>query len=40
MCKKSLERLSKVVYLGISPDDTKEILDRHIAAIKRALADI
>jgi len=40
MCKKSLERLSKVVYLGIFPDDTKEICDKRVEVIKKALANI
>ena len=40
MCPKTLERLSKVVYLGVFPDDTKEILDGRIAVIKNALKNI
>lgn len=40
MCKISLERLSKVVYLGIFPDDTKEICDERVEVIKKALANI
>lgn len=40
MCPKTLERLSKVVYLGIFPDDSKEILDKRIEQIKDALKEI
>jgi len=40
MCKKTLERLSKVVYLSVFPDDTNEILDERIALIKRAVANL
>lgn len=38
MCPKTLERLSRVVYLGVFPDDTGEILDERIRVIKKALA--
>ena len=37
MCPETLERLSKVVYVGVSPDDTKEQLDIKIEQIKKAL---
>ncbi len=40
MCKKTLDRLSKVVYLSVFPDDTNEILDERIALIKRAAANL
>lgn len=40
MCKKSLERLSKVVYLGIFPDDTQQVCDMRIELIKKALGNI
>lgn len=37
MCPETLEKLSKVVYIGINPDDTKDLLDEKIALIKNAL---
>ena len=37
MCPKTLERLSKVVYIGLHPDDSKEVLDEKIQLIKNAL---
>lgn len=40
MCPETLERLSKVVYLSVFPDDTKEICDKRIELIKTALNNI
>jgi len=40
MCPKTLEKLSKVVYLNVFPDDTKEICDERVEVIKKALANI
>ena len=37
MCTSTLEKLSKVVYIGIHPDETKESLDKRIEFIKAAL---
>jgi hypothetical protein len=37
MCPLTLDRLSKVVYVGVNPDDTKETLDAKIALYKAAL---
>ncbi len=37
MCPETLEKLSKVVYIGINPDHTKDLLDEKIALIKKAL---
>ncbi len=37
MCPKTLERLSKAVYISIKPDDDKEVLDKKIELIKKAL---
>ncbi len=37
MCKATLEKLSKVVYVGIHPDETKEALDKRIELYKEAL---
>lgn len=37
MCPETLNKLSKVVYVGIQPDHTKELLDEKIALIKKAL---
>ena len=37
MCPETLERLAKVVYIGISPDDSQAQLDEKIANIIRAL---
>lgn len=40
MCPKTLEKLSKVVYLNVFPDDTKEILDKRVDLIKKALGSL
>lgn len=40
MCPKTLEYLSKTVYLGIFPDDTKEICDKRVEVIRKALSEI
>ena len=37
MCPLTLDRLSKVVYVGVNPDDTKETLDAKIALYREAL---
>jgi hypothetical protein len=37
MCPNTLEYLSKVVYVGVSPDDDKAALDAKIATYKAAL---
>ncbi len=37
MCPETLKRLSKVVYINITPDDSKELLDEKIQLIKNAL---
>ena len=37
MCPLTLDRLSKVVYVGVNPDDTKEALDAKIALYREAL---
>lgn len=39
MCPKTLDRLSKVVYISINPDDNEEQLDEKIKVIKDALKD-
>ena len=39
MCPKTLEYLSKTVYLGVFPDDTKEICDKRVEAIRKALSE-
>ena len=36
-CTATLDRLSKVVYVGIHPDETKEVLDKRIEFITAAL---
>ncbi len=38
MCPKTLDLLSRVVYIPMDPDHTKEQLDAIIAAVKKALA--
>ena len=38
MCPLTLERLSKVVYVGVNPDDDKAKLDAKIELYKKALA--
>lgn len=38
MCPATLDRLSKVVYFMVNPDDSREELDRKIGLIKKALA--
>ena len=38
MCPKTLDLLSRVVYIPMDPDHTKEQLDEIIAAVKKALA--
>lgn len=37
MCPRTLELLSKTVYLGVFPDDTPEICDKRVEIIKKAL---
>ena len=37
MCPVTLELLSKVVYIMMKPDDTKEMLDQKLQNIKGAL---
>lgn len=37
MCPKTLEKLSKVVYVNVNPDNDKEMLDKKIEIIKNAL---
>lgn len=37
MCPETLERLSKVVYINVAPDDTCEMLDEKIKQIKNAI---
>ncbi len=37
MCHETLERLAKVVYVNINPDDDKKMLDKKIELIKNAL---
>ena len=37
MCPRTLERLSKVVYINVNPDDSREQLDEKIRQIKNAL---
>lgn len=37
MCPETLEKLSKVVFININPDHTKDLLDKKIALIKKAL---
>ncbi len=38
MCPGTLERLAKVVYVGVNPDDDRAALDAKIEIIKKALA--
>ncbi len=40
MCPDTLERLSKVVYVGVDPEETTEKLDEKIAIYKAALSSI
>ena len=40
MCPKTLEYLSKTVYLCIFPDDTPEICDKRVEVIRKALSEI
>lgn len=40
MCKATLGKLSKVVYVGISPDETKETLDNRAETFRNALANM
>ena len=37
MCPETLDRLSKVVYIDINPDDNKEMLDKKIEILKNAI---
>lgn len=37
MCPETLERLSKVVYINVAPEDTREILDKKIEQIINAI---
>lgn len=40
MCPLTLDRLSKVVYVGVNPDNTKADLDEKIALYRKALAEL
>jgi len=40
MCPETLERLSKVVYVGVNPEDDTEKLDEKIAIYKAAISSI
>ncbi len=40
MCPATLDRLSKVVYVGVNPDDDKARLDERIALYRKALAEL
>ena len=40
MCPNTLEYLSKTVYLGVFPNDTKEICDVRVEVIRKALEQI
>ena len=37
MCPFTLDLLSKVVYIGVNPDWTKEAMDEKITCIRKAL---
>jgi hypothetical protein len=37
MCPKTLDLLSKVVYISVNPDHTREELDEAVARIRAAL---
>ena len=37
MCPETLDKLSKVVYVSVDPDDDKTALDEKINSIKKAL---
>lgn len=37
MCPETLERLAKVVYIDVNPDDDKETLDQKIESLKKAI---
>ncbi|MBQ7580143.1 MAG: aminotransferase class V-fold PLP-dependent enzyme [Clostridia bacterium] len=37
MCPITLEKLSKVVYLNVNPDDTQDVLNKKISIIKNAI---
>ena len=37
MCPETLDKLAKVVYISINPDDTKEMLDEKIRLMKNAI---
>ena len=38
-CPKTLDLLARVVYIGVDPDWTKEVMDAKIAAIRKAIKD-
>ena len=40
MCPKTLDRLSKVVYIWVNPDDDKAKLNEKIALYRKALAEL
>ena len=40
MCPFTLDVLSKVVYLGVNPDETKEMLDKRIENIRKAIKSL
>ncbi len=40
MCSATLDRLSKVVYVSVNPDRTKEELDARIAVLRKALKSL
>ena len=37
MCPVTLDKLAKVVYISVDPDDTKELLDEKIEILKNSL---
>jgi len=37
MCPETLDRLSRVVYIDINPDDNKDMLDEKIKIMKDAI---
>lgn len=40
MCPGTLEKLARVVYIMVRPDDSKEVLDQRVEFIKKALKNI
>ena len=39
MCPKTLDLLSRVVYVSVNPDWTKEEIDNELALLKKALSN-